>query len=60
MESIRAEQLFGVTTLISNAIAAVEIVRSSKATGRKFMWLVIVFIFPLLGLFAYVLLGRKR
>lgn len=39
-------------------IAAFEIITGSKTLGKKVLWLLIILIFPLVGVIAYYLVGR--
>ncbi len=49
----------GLILFILWIIAAVEIIRSSRPVGEKVLWIVIIFLLPVLGLILYFLLGRK-
>ena len=40
-------------------IAAFEILNSGKSLGQKVLWLLIIFLLPLIGLILYFVLGRK-
>jgi hypothetical protein len=51
--------LLGLLHLILWIIAVVDIVKSNKSLVAKFVWIVIVLIFPLVGLILYYLFGRK-
>lgn len=40
-------------------IAAFEILNSGKSLGQKVLWLLVIFLLPLIGLILYFFLGRK-
>lgn len=45
--------------LILWLVAAVEILNSTKSLGSKVLWLLAVFLLPVVGLVVYYLFGRK-
>ncbi len=51
--------LLGLLHLILWIIAAVEIVRSSRPLAEKVLWLLVIFLLPLVGLIIYYVAGRK-
>lgn len=51
--------ILGIIHLILFIIAAVEILSSSKDLLKKVLWLLVIFLFPLVGLIIYYLIGRK-
>ena len=52
-------QILGVIHLILFLIAGYEIITSNKDLGKKVLWLLLILLFPLVGLVIYYLLGRK-
>lgn len=50
--------ILGLLHLILFIIAAVEIINSSKDLGTKVLWLLLIFLFPLVGLIIYFVAGR--
>lgn len=40
-------------------IAAFEILNSGKSLGQKVLWLLVIFLLPLIGLILYFFIGRK-
>lgn len=50
--------ILGIIHLILFIIAAVEIVSGGKSIGMKVVWLLVIFLFPLIGLIVYYLAGR--
>jgi len=54
------QNLFGLIILVLDILAIVEIVKSSKDTGKKILWIILVLLLPIVGLILYFLLGRKK
>ncbi|HNB60087.1 MAG TPA: PLDc N-terminal domain-containing protein [Phycisphaerales bacterium] len=52
--------ILGVLHLILFLIAAFEIVTSSKPLLEKVLWLLLIFLLPLIGLIIYYLVGRGK
>ena len=51
--------LFGLVVLIADVWAIVNIFQSSADTGNKVLWIVIVFLLPLLGFILWYIWGPK-
>lgn len=51
--------LFGLVVLIADIWAIVNIFQSSADTGKKVLWIVIVFLLPLLGFILWYFWGPK-
>jgi hypothetical protein len=51
--------LFGLIVLIADVWALVNIFQSSADTGNKVLWILIVFLLPLLGFILWYFLGPK-
>jgi hypothetical protein len=52
--------LIGLIILILDIVAIVNILKSSLATGKKVLWIILVLVFPVLGMVLYFLLGKKQ
>ena len=52
--------LIGLVILVLDIIAIVDIVKSSKDTGGKILWLLLVILLPLIGMILYFLIGKKK
>ncbi len=52
-------QLIGLIVLILDIIAIVDIVKSGMTTLMKVVWILIVLIFPVIGMALYFIIGRK-
>lgn len=51
--------ILGIIHLILWLIAAFEILSSGKSLGQKVLWLLVIFLLPLIGLLLYFFIGRK-
>jgi phospholipase D-like protein len=51
--------LFGLVVLIADVWAIVNIFQSGADTGNKVLWIVIVFLLPLLGFILWYIWGPK-
>ncbi len=51
--------ILGVVHLILFLIAAVEILQSKRDLLEKVLWLLLIFVLPIVGLIIYYLIGRK-
>lgn len=51
--------ILGLIILVLDIIAIVQILKSSKTTGQKILWLLLVILLPVIGLLLYFLLGKK-
>ena len=45
--------------LILDIIAIVEVINSSRSTGEKVLWCLLIFFLPVLGLLLYYFVGKK-
>ncbi|MEZ6235030.1 MAG: PLDc N-terminal domain-containing protein [Phycisphaerales bacterium] len=52
--------ILGLIHLILFIIAAVEIIKSGMDPLKKVLWLLVIFLFPLIGLIIYFLIGRGK
>ncbi len=52
--------LIGIVILILDIVAIVDIVKSAAETGKKVLWILLVVIFPIIGLVLYYLIGKKK
>lgn len=52
--------ILGLIHLVLFIIAAFEIVTSSKPLLHKVLWLVLIFVLPIIGLLIYFFMGRRR
>ena len=52
--------IIGLIVLIVNIVVTVQIVKSAIAGGQKALWIILVWILPIIGLVLYFLLGKKK
>lgn len=52
--------LIGLLVLIANIVVTVQIVQSAASSGNKALWIILVWILPIIGLVLYLLLGKKK
>ena len=52
--------VLGIIHLILFIIAAIEIITGGKPIAEKVLWLLVIFLLPLIGLILYYLLGRGK
>lgn len=52
--------LLGLIVLVLDIIAIVDAVKSTMETGKKVLWIILVLVFPVIGVICYFLLGRKK
>lgn len=45
--------------LVIDIVAIIDIVKSSKDTGKKIIWILLVLILPFVGPLLYYVVGRK-
>ncbi len=52
--------IVGLVILILDIVAAFEILTSNKPLINKVLWLLVIFLLPVLGMILYFLLGRGK
>jgi hypothetical protein len=52
--------LFGLIIVVADIIAIIDLFRGSKDMGKKLLWLVLILIFPLVGMLVYFVFGKKK
>ncbi|HCM74912.1 MAG TPA: hypothetical protein DIS90_00925 [Cytophagales bacterium] len=53
-------RLLGILVLILDAIVIFDIIRGTKDTEKKVLWIVVVFFLPLLGPLLYYVIGKSN
>ena len=51
--------ILGLAVLVISIMAILEIIKSSRETVHKALWIAAIVVFPLIGLIAYYVIGRK-
>ncbi len=52
--------LIALVVLILDIIAIVDAVKSSIDTGKKTLWIILIFVLPVIGMVLYFLIGKKK
>lgn len=52
--------ILGIIILVLDILAIVDCVKSSKTTGQKALWIILILILPIVGLILYYLIGKKN
>ncbi|KAG0098624.1 hypothetical protein BGZ93_010978 [Podila epicladia] len=50
----------GLVVLILDIIAIFEVINSNRSVTAKFLWSLLIFLFPILGLVLYFLFGGRE
>lgn len=56
---MRYQGIWGLLVLVADIWAVVSILQSSAETGKKVLWVVVVFLLPVLGFILWWLFGPK-
>jgi hypothetical protein len=52
--------LLGLIVLVLDIIAIVDVVKDSMDTGKKALWIILILVFPVVGMAIYFLIGKKK
>jgi hypothetical protein len=52
--------ILGLVVLVFDIIAIVDVVKSSMATEKKALWVILILVLPIAGMVLYFLLGKKQ
>lgn len=52
--------LIGLVVLVLDIIAIVDALKSTKPTGEKALWIILILLLPLIGMVLYFLIGKKK
>ena len=55
-----ASTIIGLLILIADIWAILNVIGSGTTTGKKVLWIVIILIFPVVGLIVWFLAGPKK
>lgn len=50
--------ILGVIVLVLDIFAAIDVLGSNKSIGAKILWLLVIFLFPVIGMIIYYVAGR--
>lgn len=51
--------LLTLLVVVVDVIAIADVLKSTKATGKKALWVVLILLLPVVGLILYYLVGKK-
>ncbi|MBU0548900.1 MAG: PLD nuclease N-terminal domain-containing protein [Candidatus Omnitrophica bacterium] len=52
--------ILAVVIFLLDIIAIIDALKSSLETGKKVLWVILIFILPVVGLILYYLVGKKK
>jgi len=52
--------LVGLIILIAWIVAIVDCLKSSKETNKKILWIIVIFVVPILGTILWFVLGKNQ
>jgi hypothetical protein len=52
--------LIGLVVLVLDIIAIIDVLKSSMATGKKVLWIILILVLPIVGMVLYFLIGKKQ
>ena len=55
-----ASTIIGLLILVADIWAILNVIGSGTTTGKKVLWIVIILIFPVVGLIVWFLAGPKK
>jgi hypothetical protein len=55
-----ASTIIGLIILIADIWAILNVIGSGATTGKKVLWIVIILVFPVVGLIVWFLAGPKK
>jgi len=51
--------ILGLVVLVLDIIAIIDVLKSSMATGKKILWIILILVLPIVGMVLYFLIGKK-
>ena len=51
--------ILGLAVLVLDIIAIFDVLKSSMATGKKILWIILILVLPIVGMVLYFLIGKK-
>jgi hypothetical protein len=52
--------ILGLVILILDIVAIVDVLKSAVDTTKKVLWVLVILLFPLLGMILYFVIGKKK
>lgn len=59
LEAFNTYSILGIIHIILFVMALIQILGSGMSLGSKILWILVVFLLPIIGLILYYLIGRK-
>ena len=51
--------ILGLAEIILIVYCLIDVISKSKSTGWKVLWVIVIFVFPLVGSILYLLMGKN-
>jgi len=52
--------ILGLLVLVLDIVAIVDVLKSSINTDKKALWIIVIFVLPVVGMALYFWVGKKR
>jgi hypothetical protein len=52
--------ILGLLILVFDIIAIADVLKSPIDTGKKALWIILIFVVPFLGMLIYFIIGKKQ
>jgi hypothetical protein len=52
--------ILGLAILVLDIVAIIDVLKSSMATGKKVLWIILILVLPFVGMVLYFLIGKKQ
>ena len=52
--------ILGLVVLVLDIIAIIDVLKSSMATEKKILWIILILVLPFVGMVLYFLIGKKQ
>jgi len=52
--------ILGLVILILDIVAIIDVLKSAADTTKKVLWVLVILLFPLLGMILYFVIGKKK
>lgn len=52
--------ILALVVLVLDIIAIIDVLKSSMATGKKVLWIILILVLPFVGMVLYFLIGKKQ
>jgi hypothetical protein len=54
------KEILGLVVLVLDIIAIIDVLKSSMATEKKGLWIILILVLPFVGMALYFLIGKKQ